>query len=707
MWSREEASPSDGVYATSQPISKRRGFAGRRLHQVAARAWLAGIAIYVLCSHVQAELAIDVCAHDSPSVRRAARETVREMFYHGYNNYKLHALPRDELRPISCGSADTFGGIAVTLVDTLDALAVLGDWEEFVWAVQYVEKNIQSFDLPTNVSVFEANIRVLGGLLSAHGILTNASAPAGFDKESWYPDYSGGLLKLAIDLAERLMPAFETATGIPYGAVGLQRGVWPSETTVASTAAAGGLLVEFGMLSAMSGDPRYYEAAFGAMQALFERRADTDLVGNHIDTATGEWVAHESSIGALVDSFFEYMVKGYILFGDVRLMDMFWTLYSGINRYLKKGPWYLPADMFSGLTTSSAHCSLGAFWPGLQVLIGDIEDAIKTTRAHFAVWRRYGCLPEGYNVLLAQPAGGQVNYPLRPELLESAFLLHWATNDTSWVGVGLSMMHSLQALTKVQCGFARIDKVNVHSLEDMQDSFFLSETLKYMYIMFDDDHWLRKGGFVFSTEAHPFLIPTDSVPGAERPDGIHSRSRRPADGREARERVSRIHKPGVLRAGGSDGLKCPRRGAVERKSACGFGMPGTDVAQMTMDDVRADPIADDVMHMVRQRLAPEDGTVALGEVFLGADSAYRVARITSTQVFMTQLESKEEQSVRQEQLRKQLARVADILWAEHWHDRRSREATSPYISFPKALWAPHVWTMLHTCYAWDPPDNAP
>lgn len=162
------------------------------------------------------------------------------------------------------------------------------------------------------------------------------------------------------------------------------------------------------------------------------------------------------------------MVKGYILFGDMRLLNMFYEAYNAVQRYLRRGPWYLPADMFTGQTSSLGHCSLGAFWPGMQVLVGEIDDAIETTRAHFSVWRRYGCLPEAWHVYSQAPVDGAVNYPLRPELLESVFYLHWATNDSSWIGVARSMMHSLENLTRVECGFARIRNVVTHEQENLQ-----------------------------------------------------------------------------------------------------------------------------------------------------------------------------------------------------------------------------------------------
>lgn len=263
------------------------------------------VVVSALISSAHAEIAVGACQSDSPEARVVAREKVREMFLHAYHSYKNNALGFDELQPLSCTGTDSFGGLHTTLVDTLDSLAVFGEWEEFTWAVKYIEKNIPSFAIETNVSVFETNIRVLGGLLSAHGILTEGSEVAKFDRKKYYADYKDGLLRLAVDLADRLLPAFNTPTKIPFGALSLLSGVWPDETTVASTAAAGGLLVEFGTLSSLTGDSKYYEAAFTALEALNDRAAWTGLVGNHIDTYTSEWVAQESGIGALIDSFYE------------------------------------------------------------------------------------------------------------------------------------------------------------------------------------------------------------------------------------------------------------------------------------------------------------------------------------------------------------------------------------------------------------------
>ena len=145
------------------------------------------------------------------------QQRVVVMFYHAYDNYMLHAFPHDELLPLSCHYVDNFGSYALTLIDSLDMLAVLGNRTEFTRAVGLLKEHL-SFDVDVSISVFETNIRVMGGLLSAHVLASDASL-------ALMPSYDGCLLDMALDLGERLLPAFDTPTGIPYGTVNMRHGV--------------------------------------------------------------------------------------------------------------------------------------------------------------------------------------------------------------------------------------------------------------------------------------------------------------------------------------------------------------------------------------------------------------------------------------------------------------------------------------------------
>jgi len=86
----------------------------------------------------------------------------------------------------------------------------MGNFTEFKRSATWIMQNVK-FNRDLNVSVFETNIRVVGGLLSAHLLITSGIVP--------WKEYNGGLLDMVVDLGNRLLPAFETATGIPYGTV--------------------------------------------------------------------------------------------------------------------------------------------------------------------------------------------------------------------------------------------------------------------------------------------------------------------------------------------------------------------------------------------------------------------------------------------------------------------------------------------------------
>lgn len=550
------------------------------------------------------------------------------MFEHAYISYATHAFPADELKPLSCTPDYSFAGVALTLVDTLDTFVVLRQWPRFADAVRNISSSL-TFQIDDTVSVFETTIRVLGGLLSAHGLLTEGFDDTGFEKDVWLPEYDGKLLSLAKDLADRLMPAFNTPTGIPFGAVNLVHGVEKNESRVASTAGAGSLLLEFGTLSRYLKDPKYYNAALGSMRALHNRASRAGLVGNHINIDTGDWVAQEAGVGGLVDSFYEYMWKGYILFGDERLLTMFRESYAAITTYLYKRPWYLDADMWTGYTSSVAYSSLAAFWPGVQVTFGDLEDAADTTRAHYSVWRKYGCLPEGFHVVEQMPIHGMINYPLRPELVESIFYLHWATNDSAWIGAAGAIMHSIEELTKVRCGYAAIKDASTHVLEDIMPSFLMSETFKYLYLIFNAQdangkpHWARSGKYVFTTEAHPLRIDSEDIRDVlglvDEESGHEYPSSPSSHGKAERLRTRR---------------KCRRRPVVESRLPCGYSMPGSDFPQ-TKAEALMDPannlgitpvISRSMTAQVRER-DTQGKSVRVGDVLFGEGWACRIVQI--------------------------------------------------------------------------------
>ncbi|CAN6441071.1 unnamed protein product [Victoria cruziana] len=397
----------------------------------------------------------------SPSEARQLRDEVRDMFYDAFDGYMQHAFPLDELRPLSCGGEDSLGGYALTLVDSLDTLVLLGDRERFCAAVEWLGKNLR-FDIDKTVSLFETTIRVLGGLLSAHLFASDDATGVKV------PSYNNELLHLSEDLAKRLLPAFETPTVFEKVTKNAVRGIWA-------------------------------------------RRSELNLVGAHINVFTGEWTQKDAGIGTSIDSFYEYLLKAYLLFGDEEYLYIFQEAYKAVMHYLHSDPWYVEVNMDSAAVVWPLFNSLQAFWPGLQVLAGDIEPAVRTHKAFFSVWKKYGFTPEGFNLATFNVQHGQRSYPLRPELMESTYWLFKATRDPIYLDTGRDMVASLQYGAKCPCGYCHITDVESHEQDDHMESFFLAETVKYLWLLFDlavgAENIVENGPYqyVFTTEGH--LLP--------------------------------------------------------------------------------------------------------------------------------------------------------------------------------------------------------
>ncbi|XP_076231740.1 ER degradation-enhancing alpha-mannosidase-like protein 2 [Calliopsis andreniformis] len=444
------------------------------------------------------------------------REEVRSMFDHAYSSYLMYAYPYDELRSLSCDGFDTWGSFSLTLIDALDTLAVMGNFSEFRRVAEIISARA-NFEANINVSVFETNIRVVGGLLSAHLL----SRKAGVTLEPGWP-CNGPLLRLAEDMAKRLIAAFDTPTGMPYGTVNLKYGVPKGETSITCTAGIGTFLLEFGTLSRLTGDPLYEEVAMNAIKALHYYRSSIGLVGNHVDVLTGHWTAQDSGIGAGVDSYFEYLAKGTLLFQDPLLATIFHEHKAAIEKYIRREDWHLWVSMTKGQVTLPVFQSLDAYWPGVLSLFGEIGDAMKSLHNYHRVWKQFGFTPEFYNIPQAEAGTNREGYPLRPELVESVMYLYRATGDPYLLQVGVDILRSLQHSAKTTCGYATINDVRDHRKADRMESFFLAETTKYLYLLFDPDNFIHNsgqqgeviktgwgecivdaGGYIFNTEAHP------------------------------------------------------------------------------------------------------------------------------------------------------------------------------------------------------------
>lgn len=478
--------------------------------KIGCQSWLP-LLIFIILLRPACTVASFVIYGDGRKVE--LREQVRQMFYHAYDNYMQYAFPHDELKPLTKTFTDSLGelgnlklerlskqynGSALTLVESLSSLFVLGNSSEFEKAVLWLGDNL-TFDVDVRVSLFECNIRLLGGLVSAHLLATESA------NKSFREQYKDQLLILANDLGQRFLRAFDTPTGLPYAWINLKYGVMDNEESETSTSGCGSLILEMGALSRLTGNPDYEAAALRALRKLWSMRSSMDLMGTTLDVITGDWIEHSSGIGAGVDSFYEYLLKAHILFGRDEYWDMFCSAYIAVQKHFRHGPWYHEADMRTGKATYWQLTSLQAFWPGLQILVGDVSAANSTHREFFNVWERYGVLPERYLLDRGMLHPTEKYYPLRPELAESTLFLYQATGDPWYLEVGETIINSLNVYTRVNGGFASVRDVTTMELEDHQHSFFLAETCKYLYLLFDDT-FLVGGNYVFSTEGHPLPV---------------------------------------------------------------------------------------------------------------------------------------------------------------------------------------------------------
>ncbi|CAK1588810.1 unnamed protein product [Parnassius mnemosyne] len=470
----------------------------------------------IICVSTEDEAAV-------PRMTRAERQQLREesrrMFYHAYDAYMDNAYPADELMPLSCKGRwrgitpsrgdmdDVLGNFSLTLVDSLDTLVVMGDFSEFSRAVRLVVRDV-TFDHDIIVSVFETNIRMLGGLLSAHVLATRLRGEVAVLR--WY---NGELLALAEDLGRRLLPAFNTSTGIPHGRVNLRHGIRGLlESRETCTACAGTMILEMAALSRLTGDPIFEQKAHRAMDRLWKiRHRTSDLMGTVINIHSGDWVRKDSGVGAGIDSYYEYCLKAYILLGDEKYLARFNRHYNAVMKYISRGPVMMAVHMHRPhLQSRNFMDALLAFWPGLQVLLGDVRPAVETHEMLYQVMQRHTFIPEAFTSDF-QVHWGQ--HPLRPEFLESTYFLHRATGDDHYLHVGKTVLKALQQYTRVPCGYAAVNDVRTRVHEDRMDSFVLAETFKYLYMLFGEDRDLpvKLEDYVLTTEAHflPLSLATD------------------------------------------------------------------------------------------------------------------------------------------------------------------------------------------------------
>jgi mannosidase alpha-like ER degradation enhancer 2 len=413
-------------------------------------------------------------------------QQVRHEFLHAWNGYKQYAWGHDELLPVSRGYRDWYGvSLYMTPVDALDTMVLMGLTKEAEEARELIVNHL-TFDKNIEVKNFEITIRLLGGLLSSYQLTG--------DKH---------LLALAEDLGNRLLPAFDSPTGMPYVYVNLRTG--KTRGAESNPAEIGTLLIEFGALSKITGKPVFYEKAKRALVELYNRRSKIGLVGSAINVETGRWTNATSHISGGVDSYYEYLLKAWLLFDDRDCERMWKASVKAVNQYLADnvngGLWYARVDMNTGKRNARRYGALDAFFPAVLARDGDLDRARRFQESAYKVWTTFGIEPEEveYKKLKMIEDG----YHLRPEIMESSYYLFFYTRDPRYREMSSRFLKDLQRCTKTEAGYAALSNVATCKQDDRMESYFLAETLKYLYLIFAPRDTLDLNQVVFNTEAHP------------------------------------------------------------------------------------------------------------------------------------------------------------------------------------------------------------
>eukprot|EP00948_MAST-09A_sp_MAST-9A-sp1_P001564 g1564.t1 len=429
-----------------------------------------------------------------------------------WGNYEKYAYGRDELKPASGSYEDRWGGHGVTLTDSLDTLWLMGMKDEFYRAIDWIRSSL-SFDIDRgDFSTFETNIRDLGGLLSAY-------------------DLSGEdiLLEKAKDLGDRLYHAYDNSPkGVPHGQINLRTGSgnfigWAGGGAV--LAEVGTMQVEFRYLSRATKDPKYEQKAFEAYPYLRDTSRN-GMLPCYIQPSNGN---HNGpiSFGAMGDSYYEYLLKTWLQDRknekDAYLREMYEASVQGMHDQLYRAS--SSSNKYAYVTDSSGIGKmehLTCFVPGMLALgaytsgknYNQAKRDLETAKAlAYTCFKMSDSTPTGLPPEFTEftgsgmriPGGGNHFYMLRPEVAESLFILHQLTGNPIYREWGWKMWKAIDNKCKTNYGYGHYTNVGNANMaaEDKMESFFLAETMKYLYLLQEPERKIRLDKYIFNTEAHP------------------------------------------------------------------------------------------------------------------------------------------------------------------------------------------------------------
>jgi len=440
----------------------------------------------------------------STQQRRAA--AVKGAMQHAWGNYKKLAWGRDNLQPISGRGADGGFHHAVTMVDSLDTLWLMGMKNEFEEAKQWLVQNLPGRidTISSGASVFETTIRSLGGLLSAYDLSKDKA-----------------FLSLSTKLANKLLQATNTEGITTYTFSGGSGGMGCN-----SLAESGTNQLEMRYLAHVTGDA-HFSAKVDKFYDHISTKSNLDgLYPNCFDRGSGK-----ITFGADGDSFYEYLIKAWLQGG--RKEDRLWNLYNkavdGLEKWLvhkgSDGLTYLSNVVWQGgssVQQDHAMEHLTCFVPGWLVLGAKYQTDPARKKRHESLAEKiaYTC----YQMYAQQPTGigpervkgmrmdlsltDTREYILRPEAVEGFWYMFLVTKNPKYREWGWQIFQNFEKWLRVEHGYASLRDVSSPRKQylDRMESFFLAETLKYLYLLQDSDSPINLEDYVLNTEAHPLSV---------------------------------------------------------------------------------------------------------------------------------------------------------------------------------------------------------
>ncbi|PWA85792.1 alpha-mannosidase [Artemisia annua] len=455
-------------------------------------------------------------------VEAERREKVKDAMIHAWSSYEKYAWGHDELQPQSKNGVDSFGGLGATLVDSLDTLYIMGLDEEFQRAKEWVTNSLD-FNKNYDASVFETTIRVVGGLLSAY-------------------DLSGEnvFLEKAKDIADRLLPAWDTPSGIPYNIINLAHGNahnpgWTGGDSI--LADSGTEQLEFIALSQRTGNPKYQQKVENVILELNKTFPADGLLPIYLNPHRGTTSHSTITFGAMGDSFYEYLLKVWIQGNKTaevkHYREMWETSMKGLLSLVRKTApssfTYISEKIGNSLIDKMDE--LACFAPGMIALgssgYGPAESAKFLNLAEELAWTCYNFYQSTPTKLAGEnyffhsgqdmTVGTSWNI-LRPETVESLFYLWRLTGNKTYQEWGWNIFQAFEKNSRVEGGYVGLKDVNTGVKDNMMQSFFLAETLKYLYLLFSPPSVISLDEWVFNTEAHPLKIVPRLAPGQQKPN---------------------------------------------------------------------------------------------------------------------------------------------------------------------------------------------